>query len=106
MEAFKIKTFTRNQSISVQGALFAQGVRWRCYKDNKIDCELRCFFVNEKGELMHDGRNYEDFERHPYREIKMQQIAPSIAIDEKKTNFAKKKTKTKTKTKTKKRRKS
>lgn len=49
---------------------------------------------------MHDGRNYEDFEKHPYKEIAMQEIAPSIAVDEKKFNFAE------TKTKTKKRRKS
>jgi hypothetical protein len=97
MEAFKIKTFTRSQSIAVQSALFAQGIRWINYKDDKVDCELRCFFVNEKGELMHDGRNYEDFEKHPYKEIAMQEIAPSIAIDEKKFNFAEKKTKTKTK---------
>lgn len=97
MEAFKVKTFTRSQSIAVQEALFAQGVRWINYNDDKVDCELRCFFVSEKGELMHDGRNYEDFQRHPYKEIKMQEIAPSLAVDEKKTNFAKKKTKTKTK---------
>jgi hypothetical protein len=93
MEAFKIKTFTRSQSIAVQSALFAQGIRWIKYKDDKVDCELRCFFMNEKGELMHDGSNYEEFERHPYKEIAMQEIAPSIAIDEKKFNFAEKKTK-------------
>lgn len=101
METIKTKTFTRSQSIAVQSALFAQGIRWINYGDDKVDCELRCFFVNEKGELMHDGRNYEDFERHPFKEITMQEIAPSIAIDEKKVNFAE----TKTKTKTKKRRK-
>ena len=97
MEAFKVKTYTRSQSIAVQCALFAQGIRWINYKDDKVDCELRCFFVNEKGELMHDGRNYEDFEKYPYKEIKMQEIAPSIAVDEKKTNFAEMKTKKKRK---------
>ena len=88
MEAFKVKTFTRSQSIAVQSALFAQGIRWINYGDDKVDCELRCFFVTEKGELMHDGRNYVDFDKHPYKEIAMQEIAPSIAIDEKKVNFA------------------
>lgn len=95
MKAFKVKTFTRSQSIAVQSALFAQGIRWINYGDDKVDCELRCFFVNEKGELMHDGSNYVDFDKHPYKEIKMQEIAPSIAIDEKKVNFAEAKKKTK-----------